>query len=213
MKVKWLGHASFLITSDKGTRIITDPYAPGQALKYGEVKGPADIITTSHEHGDHNCTASVQGNPQVVKDSAEVKEIRFKAIPTYHDDTKGSQRGNNNVFCFEVDRVKVCHLGDLGHPLTDKQVVDVGKVDVLLMPVGGFYTIDATTATGVADQIKPRVIIPMHFRNERCEFPISPVDDFLAGKKNVTKMNSSEVEFKATTLPTSTQVIVLKPAL
>lgn len=213
MKVKWLGHASFLITSDKGTRIITDPYAVVQGLKYGEVKGPADIVTTSHEHSDHNNAASVQGNPQVVKDSAEAKGMKFKAIPTYHDDSKGSQRGNNNIFCFEVDGVKVCHLGDLGHLLTGKQVAEVGKVDVLLMPVGGFYTIDAATATKIADQIKPRVIIPMHFKNERCEFPINPVDDFLKGKKNVTKMNSSEVEFKTATLPAPTQIIVLKPAL
>ncbi len=213
MKVKWLGHASFLITSDKGTRIITDPYVVVQGLKYGEVKGPADIVTISHEHSDHNNAASVQGNPQVVKDSAEAKGMKFKAIPTYHDDSKGSQRGNNNIFCFEADGVKVCHLGDLGHLLTDKQVAEVGKVDVLLMPVGGFYTIDAATATKVAGQIKPRVIIPMHFKNERCEFPINPVDDFLKDKKNVTRMNSSEAEFKSATLPAQTQIIVLKPAL
>ncbi|MFC1981194.1 MBL fold metallo-hydrolase [Chloroflexota bacterium] len=113
MKVKWLGHASFLITSDTGTTIITDPYAPNDRLKYGEIKESADIITISHEHGDHNNVAAVGGNPEAVRGDTEVKGIEFKGIPTYHDDAEGSNRGNNVIFCFEVDGVKLCHIG--GH--------------------------------------------------------------------------------------------------
>ena len=213
MKIKWLGHASFLITSDSGTRIITDPYTTRQDLAYGEIKESADIVTVSHEHGDHNNVAAVGGNPEVVRGTTEVKGIKFKGIPTYHDDAKGSKRGNNTMLCFEVDGVKVCHLGDLGHPLSDEQVNELGEMDVLLIPVGGFYTIDATTASQACDQLKPRVIIPMHFKNNKCNFPISGVDEFIKGKSNVTQPDASEVEFKAGELPAPAQIMVLKPAL
>ncbi len=213
MKIKWLGHASFLITSDAGTRIITDPYTPGEKLLYGQIKEPADIVTISHDHYDHNNIGSVGGRPRVVRDTAEVKGIKFRGIPTYHDEDKGSKRGNNTILCFEVDGVKVCHLGDLGHKLSDKQAAEIGKVDVLLSPMAGFYTIDAATATAVSDQLKPKVIIPMHFKNNKCNFPVSGVDEFLRGKKNVSRPDSSEVEFKSGQLPAATQIIVLKPAM
>ncbi len=116
MKIKWLGHASFLITSDSGIKIITDPYETGGGLSYGEIKESADIVTVSHDHFDHNNVAAVPGNPQVVKGTAEVKGIEFKGISTYHDEAKGGQRGKNTILCFEVDGIRVCHLGDLGHP-------------------------------------------------------------------------------------------------
>ena len=213
MKIKWLGHASFMITSDTGTRIITDPYGTRADLSYGEIKESADIVTVSHEHGDHNNVAAVRGNPQVVRGAAKVKGIEFKGIPCCHDDTGGKLRGKNTIRCFEVDGVRVCHLGDLGHQLSDKEVAELGKVDILLIPVGGFYTIDAQVAGQVCDRLKPKVIIPMHFRNDKCAFPIAGVDEFLQGKAGVSRLDGSEVEFKAGELPASTQIIVLKPAL
>ena len=109
--------------------------------------------------------------------------------------------------------MRLCHIGDLGHELTDRQAAELGKVDVLLIPVGGFYTIDAAVASQVCDQIKPGVIIPMHFKNNKCGFPIAGVDEFLQGKKNVMQLDNSEVEFKAGELPIETQITVLKPAL
>jgi L-ascorbate metabolism protein UlaG (beta-lactamase superfamily) len=215
MKVKWLGHAAFLITSEKGVKIVTDPYTAGGALKYAEVKEPADVVTVSHEHFDHNNVASVGGKPQVFRGPAplEVKGVKFSGVATFHDDTKGSQRGKNMITCMDVDGVRVCHLGDLGHPLSAQEAAQVGNVDVLLIPVGGFYTIDAATATAVAAQLKPKVIIPMHVKNERCDFPVATVDDFLKDKKNVTRATESETEFKAGKLPAETRIIVLKPAL
>ncbi len=216
MKVKWLGHASFLITSDSGTKIITDPYTPGGfGLNYGEIKESADIVTVSHEHADHNNVASVQGNPKVVKGATpvEIKKIKFKGVPTHHDNAGGSQRGDNVVFCFEVDGVRVCHLGDLGHPLSDKECADMGSVDIMLVPVGGNFTIDAKVAAGICGKLAPRVIIPMHYQNDRCrEFPVAGVEDFLQGKKGVSRLNTSEAEFKKEKLPAATQIIVLKPA-
>ena len=215
MKIKWLGHASFLITSDSGKRIITDPYTPGGfGLDYGEIKEAADIVTVSHEHGDHNNVATVGGTPEVVKGVAEAKGLKFTGVPTYHDEAGGSQRGNNVIFCFEVDGIRVCHLGDLGHPLSDKQVAEVGKVDILLTPVGGNYTIDAKVATEVCDKLAPKAIIPMHYKNDRCSsFPVAGVDEFLKDKKDVSRLDTSEVEFKKGELPATTQIIVLKPAL
>ena len=215
MKIKWLGHASFLITSDAGTKIITDPYVAGGGLSYGEIKESADIVTVSHGHGDHNNVAAVQGNPAVVKEVApvELKGIKFNSIPTYHDSAGGKERGNNIIFCFEVDGMRVCHLGDLGHQLGDKEVAELGKVDILLIPVGGFFTIDASVATEVCSKLTPKVIIPMHYKNDRCVFPIAGVDEFLQGKAGVSRLDTSEVEFKPGELPATAQIIVLKPAL
>ena len=215
MKIEWLGQAAFLITSDSGIRIITDPYAPNEMLTYDEINESADIVTVSHDHFDHSNVAAVQGSPQVIKNAApaEVKGIKFNGVPTYHDDSGGSQRGNNIIFCFEVDGIRVCHLGDLGHPLDDKQVAEIGKVDIVLTPVGGNFTIDDRVATEVCGKLAAKVIIPMHYRNERCNsFPVAGVDDFLQGKTGVKRLDSSEVEFKQGELPATTEIIVLKPA-
>jgi L-ascorbate metabolism protein UlaG (beta-lactamase superfamily) len=215
MKIKWLGHASFMIISDTGTKIITDPYFTGENLSYGEIRESADVVTISHDHSDHNNVAAVRGNPKVVSETVttDVKGIKLKGIPCYHDDAQGKQRGKNILFCFEIDGIRVCHLGDLGHPLSDKEVAELGKVDILLIPVGGFYTLDARVAGQVCDRLKPKVILPMHFKNDRCAYPIAGVDEFLREKKGVSQLNVSEVEFKKGELPASTQIIVLKPAL
>lgn len=213
MKIKWLGHASFMITAETGTKIITDPYVTAENLNYGEIKESADIVTVSHEHGDHSNVSAVRGNPEVVRGTAKVKGIEFKGIPTYHDDAGGKSRGKNTIFCFEVDGIRVCHLGDLGHPLSDKQATELGSVDILLIPVGGFYTIDAKVASQLCHRLKPKVIIPMHFKNDKCAFPIAGVDEFLQGKEGVNRLDASEVEFKQGELTATTKTVVLKPAL
>lgn len=213
MKIKWLGHASFLITSDSGTKIITDPYIPDDRLHYGEINESADAVTVSHDHFDHGNVAAVKGAPQTVKGDAEIKGIKFKGIATSHDASGGKERGSNTIFCFEVDGVKVCHLGDLGHELTAEQAAQIGAVDVLLLPVGGFYTIDATVADRVAAQLKPKVVIPMHFKNNKCDFPIAGVEEFLRGKKDISQPDASEAEFRSGEMSSTTRIIVLKPAL
>ncbi len=109
--------------------------------------------------------------------------------------------------------MKVCHLGDLGHRLSDTQVTELGGVDILLIPVGGFYTIDARVAIELCGRIKPRVVIPMHYKTDKCDYPIAGVERFLQGKDEVTRSGVSEAEFKKAELPPSTQIIVLKPAL
>ncbi|MDH5696183.1 MAG: MBL fold metallo-hydrolase, partial [Dehalococcoidia bacterium] len=176
---------------------------------------PADIVTVSHDHFDHGNVAAVGGNPEVVRRASRLtaKGIEFKGIAAYHDEAKGRLRGNNTIFCFEVDGIKVCHLGDLGHLLDDKQLAEIGSVDIVLIPVGGYYTIDAKAATEVCNQLKPKVIIPMHYRTEKGIPKIVGVDDFLRGKGNVSQLDTSQAEFKQGELPTTSQIIVLKSAL
>jgi len=213
MKIKYLAHSSFLITSSSGVRIITDPYAATGGLKYRPLQETADIVTVSHEHGDHNYTKDIKGNPVILKNSGEAKGIKFKAVAAAHDEQNGNQRGQNLLFCFEVDGVKVCHCGDLGHVLTAEQVKAIGKVDALLIPVGGFFTIDAKAAAKVCDQLKPPVIIPMHYETEKADFPIAGIEDFTKGKMNVSFINSNEVELNKDKLPQSPQIVVLQHAL
>jgi len=214
MKVKWLGHACFLIVSDEGLRIITDPYAVEQNLNYSHIKEVADVVVVSHDHSDHNNVSVVQGKPEVLKGSGvrTVKGIQFRGIATYHDTSQGEQRGANTVFCFSLDEMNLCHLGDLGHVLSPGQVKEIGSVDILFIPVGGFYTIGAAAANQVCDQLKPKVVIPMHFRTPQCTYPIAGVDDFLRGKENVKKVDLSEVEFKLEKLPRITGIVILDPA-
>jgi L-ascorbate metabolism protein UlaG (beta-lactamase superfamily) len=215
MKIKYLGHSAFVITSNKGVRIITDPYETGPDLTYGEITESADIVTVSHKHFDHGNVAAVKGNPEVVNRAGRsvAKGIEFNGIASYHDEAGGSLRGDNIIFCFDLDGVRVCHLGDLGHRLDDKQLKEIGRVDILLVPVGGVYTIDAKVATEVCDQLKPRVIIPMHYKTEKGLAGISGVGGFLSGKANVSRPDSNQAEFKPGELPATGQIIALKPAL
>ncbi|MFC2012695.1 MBL fold metallo-hydrolase [Chloroflexota bacterium] len=212
MQIRWLGHASFMITSAAGVRIITDPYQTSETVKYGDIDEPADVVTISHEHGDHNHAAAVRGNPEIIRSSAAVSGIDFKSIATCHDDARGQQRGKNTVFCFEVDGIRVCHLGDLGHFPDDNQVVEMGEVDVLLIPVGGNYTIDAAVAIKLCDRLTPRVVIPMHYKTDKLDYPVSGVDEFLKDKEDVVRMPAAEVKFEAGELPAPTRIVVLQSA-
>ena len=214
MRVKWLGHACFLVTSRSGLRVITDPYAVGGGINYSPVRESADVVVVSHDHGDHNNVAAVQAKPEVVKGGGTktAKGIQFKGIATYHDASDGEQRGPNTVFCFTIDDLTLCHLGDLGHALSPGQVAEIGAVHIVFVPVGGFFTIDAIVASQVCDQLKPKIAIPMHFKTSKCAYPIAGVDDFLKGKKAVRRIVGSEVEFKCEDLPAATEIVLLQPA-
>lgn len=219
MKIKWLGHSSFLVTSERGVRIITDPYKVQPGLSYAEIAEAADIVLVSHEHGDHNNSGGVKGNPKVLRGPGvkEVDGLVFKGVGTYHDDDLGRKRGSNTVFAFNVDGIRVCHLGDLGHVLGDKEAADIGPVDVLFVPIGGFYTIDSSEATRVVDKLSPRVAIPMHFKTAKVDTAkfggISGEEGFIKGKADVNRVNESEVEFEVGKLPKDLQIVVLRPAL
>jgi L-ascorbate metabolism protein UlaG (beta-lactamase superfamily) len=218
MKMKWYGHASFLIRSAKGLKIIIDPYEAGGfggAIGYGKIPDVADIVLVSHEHADHNHVQGLPGSPKVVRGSGShrVDNLEIRGIATYHDGTKGSERGENTIFCFVLDGLRICHLGDLGHVPSEQMAKEIGPVDVLLIPVGGVYTIDPTQATQAAQRLNSRVIIPMHFKTPRCGFPLAAVEEFTKGKSGVKTPKASEVEIRKETLPASPEIVVLQPAL
>ncbi len=218
MKVKWYGHAAFLITSEQGIKIITDPYEPGGfggAIAYGKIPDEADIVLVTHDHADHNYVQGLPGKPQIVKGTGphKVKGLEFKGIPVYHDGTQGSERGKNTIFCFQVDGLRVCHLGDLGHIISDQEAKQIGPVDLLMIPVGGFYTIDPAQASQTLQKLRPKIAIPMHYKTDKCGFPLSKVEDFTSGQPAVKVLKESEAEVRKEKLPKTSEIIVLAPAL
>lgn len=138
---------------------------------------------------------------------------KIETIPVYHDDSKGSERGNNLITVISSESLVLAHLGDLGHRLDPGIISKIGKLDILLLPVGGFFTIDAVTAIEVKNVLGPSVTIPMHYKTEKCGFPIAPVDAFTRGQRNVRVLDACEKEFKRVTLPKDPEIIVLKYAL
>lgn len=212
MKIRFLGHSCFLVISDMGKTLITDPYHTGEEFTLAEIKESADIITVSHEHPDHNNIETVQGNPRVVMDSDTIEGFEITVINSYHDDVEGKERGKNLIFVIKLDGITLCHLGDLGHQLDENQLSDIGSVDVLFVPVGGGFTIDAATACKVCEEINAKVIIPMHYKSAGLPF-LADIEDFLQGKQNVTMNSGSVIEISQSNLPKSPQIIVLKPEL
>lgn len=220
MKIQWLGHSAFLITSQSGVRVVTDPYQPGcydGGVNYGPFNQPADIVTVSHEHPDHSNLRMVSGHPIIIKRAGEyiASGTQFLGVQSAHDETDGSERGKNIIFTFTIDGIKVCHLGDLGHILTGDQAAEIGSVDVLFIPAGGHFTIASDDAWRVVNQLAAKIVIPMHYRTEKigADFPITGVDGFLKGKSHIKRLNSSTIELRKQDLPKDTEVIVLKPSL
>lgn len=214
MEIKWLGHSSFLLTSAEGQTLLTDPYdteAYPDTLLYKPIDETADVVLTSHGHADHGNVEGVSGTPFIISapEPREVEGFSTRGVMTYHDTEAGAQRGDNMASVITADGLRVCHLGDLGHELTPEQVAGIGPVDVLLIPVGGFFTIDAATATRVWQQLNPAITIPMHFRNDKCLFQIETVEPFLSGKPDVDRPGSSSIEVSRENLPISPKVVVL----
>jgi L-ascorbate metabolism protein UlaG (beta-lactamase superfamily) len=210
MKIKWLGHSCFLITTDKGVRIVTDPF--DETVGYPLPTVEADIVLSSHDHFDHNHVEAIGGDFQLLNKTGSfyVDDIPIRGIKTYHDDAMGEERGENIVYIMETDDLRICHLGDLGHLPDDDAINDMGPVDILFIPVGGTYTIDAETAVKVAAQLNPRLIIPMHYKTEAIGFPIAGVDLFLDKLGTGDRVGSSELSVTRQDLTEGTQVKVLE---
>jgi len=210
MRVKWFGHACFLVEAADGTKVITDPFDESVGYQIPKVK--ADVVTVSHSHFDHNAVDLLQGNPEVVKGVGEkkIKGIIFKGIRSFHDKSRGAQRGPNTIFVFAVDGVRVCHLGDLGHLLSSGQQEEIGEVDILFIPVGGTFTIDGRDAREVSKQLNPRLIIPMHYKTESCSIGIDSCEEFLKGFTKVEK--AREWQGNKESLPSEQTVLVLEYA-
>lgn len=204
MKIRYNGHASFTITSADGTVLVTDPYDPkgyDGALQYAAVNDLADAAVVSHDHADHNYVEGLAGSPRIIRGTDNVKDIEIKGIETFHDESEGSERGTNVIFVMNIDGIRICFCGDLGHQLTDEQVAAAGNIDILLVPVGGFFTLDAEGAARLVEVLRPGIVIPMHYKTSKCGFPIADAEPFLDLMKDVKKLDKSEIEISADLLP------------
>jgi L-ascorbate metabolism protein UlaG (beta-lactamase superfamily) len=208
VKIRWFGHACFLLEYEDGLRVVTDPFG---SIGYPELDVEADIVTISHDHFDHNMVSAVRGDPEIFKDAGEYEtaDLKIISIPTCHDDCEGEERGKNLVHIFERDGIRLAHLGDLGHELTDEQIKAMGKIDVLLTPVGGHYTINAETAAREVGKLNPKVVIPMHFKTPAIDFPIAGVETFLKYFSDYDIPNVSEVDIDPEKFSKKRRIIVL----
>lgn len=212
MKIKWFGHSCFIITSENGTKILTDPYNDMLGYKLPEIK--ADIVSTSHNHSDHNNINAVNSNFVHINETGSFSEhgIEIKGVETFHDKVSGAEKGKNIIYNFEIDGINICHCGDLGHILNSDYAEEIGNVDILLIPVGGGYTIDALDAVKVTKQLKPTIIIPMHYRTEalgEMGHLFAEVDEFVLASGLKAK-EYSELELNKETLKDNSGIAVLK---
>ncbi len=210
MHIRYLGHSCFQITSAKGTSIITDPYTGvGYELP---INLSADAVTTSHAHFDHNFTQAIQTERVINTLGAHsVADIEILGLASWHDEKQGALRGNNIIYKYNVDGITICHLGDLGEDISTELTERIGKVDVLMVPVGGTYTIDALQAKSLVEKVAPKIVIPMHFKGDGrldiCdlsvflkEFPLSIIQ----------KIPGNRVELEKQALPDTLQIVCLE---
>ena len=166
MEITYLGHSSFLLKGKKA-KVVTDPFDPEMVgFKFPRIS--ADIVTVSHHHEDHNKIELVTDTKRVIEGPGEyeIGGVSLLGFKTYHDDKKGEERGKNTVYVIEIDELRIAHLGDLGHKLKESLVDALGEIDVLIIPVGGYYTLPPMDAVSVVQAIEPHIIIPMHYQIE-----------------------------------------------
>lgn len=179
MEITFLGHSSFRLRGKTAT-LVTDPFESKMiGLKFPKVS--ADIVTISHDHNDHNQADLVSGSPFVISGPGEyeVKGVSVYGLATFHDEQGGAERGKNTVYAINIDGMKLAHLGDLGHELSEGQLEELADIDILMIPVGGVYTIDAKRAAQVAGQIDARIVIPMHYKLPGLTLGLAGVNEFL----------------------------------
>ena len=198
MKIQWLGHSAFRLTESTGASVITDPFDPS-AVGYGMAYLPCDAITSSHGHSDHNNFRGVKGNPVIINQPGtfNVNGIGVNSVMSHHDPEKGSLRGKNIIYKFRLDGVTVCHMGDIGEECTPELIEQLIPVNILLIPVGGNYTIDAEQAKEYVDHIMPDVVIPMHYKTKHTDYDIDKVDNFLRlfEDESIVENESDTLEF------------------
>ena len=181
MIITYFGHSLFTLEAADGRILVTDPFDASMGYSMGRLQG--DVITVSHEHHDHNNTSMVEGNPVVIRGEGTYEPLpnmRVTGIPSFHDEDQGARRGRNTLYLMEIDGLRLLHLGDLGHELSWAALNELGRIDVLMVPVGGYYTIDHNQAVALCLALNPRMILPMHYRTKASErLPIATVEDFL----------------------------------
>lgn len=212
MKIRYLGHSSFKLTESTGTSVVTDPYSP--AVGFTMPKISANAVTVSHHHYDHDNVGAVGGNPQIIdrESSYELPGVEINAIKSFHDGCRGKKRGENVIFKFRMDGIDICHLGDLGEACSAELIETILPVDVLMIPVGGNYTIDAETAKEYVDRLMPEIVIPMHYRARDTKIDIERVDEFLKlfEDEMIDIRDEDEIELSRSDLVGETRIVVLR---
>jgi len=202
MKIEWYGHACFRLTAENGTAILTDPCDASTGYTLENIE--ANAVTASHTHYDHNYFAAAAGDPAIITDLGdhEIGGVQITGFAAFHDDVGGQKRGSNTVYRFLIDGLSVVHAGDLGHLPDEALLSALGKVDVLLIPVGGTYTLDALDAAEAVRRFQPQIVIPMHYRTKALAFPLGNVDPFLKALSGYTlhRLSDSECTVSADTL-------------
>ena len=220
-KLTWYGQSCFLLETAAGTRILIDPIP--KSIGYEIPAGlRVDAITISHEHFDHNNLAMAANKPRLIRGltpdhkgwtrvDEKVKDVSIRTVGVYHDAKRGAERGLDTVFIFEVGGLRIAHLGDLGHILTDEQRTKIGAVDVLLIPVGGTFTIDARQATRVVDRLRPRLmVVPMHYKTDAVTIKqLETLEPFLEGKNNVRRESGRTITISPVKARPAAEIVVL----
>lgn len=211
MEIVFFGHACFKLKG-KDVSVLCDPYDEKIGIRPA-VKWEADIVTVSHPHYDHNNVGAVGGNPFVIDTPGEydVKGVSIFGFPSFHDKKKGEERGKNTIFLIEIEGIRVCHLGDLGDFLSEEELEEIGEVDVLLVPVGGVYTISAKEAVQLISDIEPKIVIPMHYKFGKVNLDIEGLEAFCK-EMGVKEEFVDKISLNKKTLPEEGgQVVLLKP--
>ncbi len=206
LQIRWHGHACWEITNDR--TIVTDPH-DGKSIGIPAPNVKGDIVLVSHDHYDHNSVKSVdKEGSKVIKDPRKrnISDVIIKGFESYHDEAKGAKRGENIIFKFVIDKVSFCHLGDLGHMLDDETYEKIGSIDILFVPIGGTFTIDGNKSWKIIKKIKPKIIIPMHYKIGGLSLPIAGIDPFL--EKNPYKVLhvGNEIDIEKEDLPDKPEV-------
>ncbi|GAC1470218.1 MAG: MBL fold metallo-hydrolase [Candidatus Dormibacteraceae bacterium] len=209
MDVTWLGHGCFRLRG-RSAAVVTDPFPPSIGLRLPKLDG--DLVTVSHEHENHNYT-------QVMRDAYEIRGpgeyevagVSVIGVPTFHDAEKGAKRGRNTVYLIEIDDVRICHLGDLGHALDDAEAEAIASPDVLLVPVGGHTAINAAQAAEIVRQLEPRFVVPMHYRIPGLKLELDPLDRFLKEMAVTASEPQPKLTLQASSGEYETKVVVLEP--
>jgi len=209
VEIKWLGHSCFILKGKEKT-VITDPYYPELGYSLGERE--ADIVTVSHFHPGHSYIEGIANSPKQVKGPGEyeIGNIFITGLASYHDNEKGKARGKNTIYHVEMEGLTLCHVGDLGHPLTPSLVEELGSCDVLFLPVGEVSTISIDEAAEIVKQLTPRIVIPMHYKTDVLTRNLEPVDKFLS-KMGIHEMQPKpKLLITETTLPSDLQIVVFE---
>ena len=206
LQIRWHGHACWEITND--ITLVTDPH-DGRSIGIPSPNVQGDIILVSHDHYDHNSVKSVEkNNSRIITDGRKrtLSDIEIKGVEAFHDESEGAKRGSNIMFKFKIEDITFCHLGDLGHTLDEQHIEKIGEVDVLFIPIGGNFTIDAGKAWDTIKKIKPKIIIPMHYKIGGLSLPIEGIDPFLENNEYKVLHVGNEIDIEKEDLPEKPEV-------